>query len=115
MQINKDILDVFTSYWVYILATIASLVAYLRSVEKKEKSFTMLGFLLAGIEGCFIGLMTYMFCKHIGLDDMVTAGLIGTFASMGHEGLEKIKSSCLLISIFFDLLKRKKRNKQQKK
>ena len=91
MQSKKDIIELLTSYWVYIVALVASLITYLKAVEKKEKVFTLLGFLIAGIEGCFIGIMTYIFCKHIGLDDLVTAGLIGTFASMGHEGLEKIK------------------------
>ena len=87
----------FTKYmWVILYVSIISFAGGISSYIRKRKAGIIDRFNLSEFIGdmfisCFIGVLTYLICKGVDLNEFLTAGAIGIASHMGTRGFLMIE------------------------
>ncbi|WP_320034796.1 phage holin family protein [Halarcobacter sp.] len=88
----------FTKYmWVILYVSILSFAGGITSYIRKSKAGLIDRFSLSEFIGdmfiaAFVGVVTYLICKGVGLNELVTAGVIGITSHMGTKAIVFIEA-----------------------
>ncbi len=83
----------FTKYmWIIIYVSILSFLGGITSYIRKKNNGTITGFSISAFIGDmfiagFVGVVTYLLCKGVGLNELLTAGLVGITSHMGTKAI----------------------------
>ena len=83
----------FTKYmWIIIYVSILSFLGGITSYIRKKNNGTITGFSISAFIGDmfiagFVGVVTYLLCKGVGLNELLTAGLVGISSHMGTKAI----------------------------
>ncbi len=74
--------------WVSVLSVLGAVTSYLRKVKAGKIQRFSISELIGDITiSFFLGIVTFLICKGTGLDEYLTAGLVGIVSHMGTRGL----------------------------
>lgn len=89
MPLDKDpyIYNVITYVWVFGLASLGGLVSYMQKVQQGLLEFNVLNILLEIIRSAFVGVVTFLLCRYLNLDQLLTAAMVGVAGHMGSKAM----------------------------
>jgi hypothetical protein len=78
--------------WIILYVGFLSFLGGVTSYIRKKNNGTITGFSLSAFIGDmviagFVGVVTYLLCKGVGLNELLTAGLVGISSHMGTKAI----------------------------
>lgn len=84
--------SVFTAFWVLVLSTWGGIAGYVRKIKQgMTKRFSVTEMIGEIIISSFVGVITYFLCKSSGVDETVSAALVGLSGHMGSRAIYVIE------------------------
>jgi len=82
----------FIIIWVTVLSILGAITNYIRKVKAGKVERFSISELVGDIAiSFFLGVVTFLICKGSGLDEYLTAGLVGLVSHMGTRGIIMIE------------------------
>ena len=84
--------SVFTMIWVLALSTWGGIAGYVRKIKQgKTKRFSLTELVGEIVISSFVGVITYFLCKSSGIDETITAAVVGVSSHMGSRAIYLIE------------------------
>jgi len=82
----------FLIAWISALSVLGAITSYIRKVKSGKITRFSISELIGDIAiSFFLGVITFLLCKGSGLDQYLTAGLVGLVSHMGTRGIVMIE------------------------